>query len=71
MSLNAGVDWTKEATEAEYYFEHTPQITSLSHYSSDLRASYGLTIYGFHFPDNVELCIFGSNFISKAVYHDS
>ena len=59
-----GVDWTAETTEAEYTFRPTPQITSLSHYSTNLRADFTLTIYGFQFEDQIDKCVFGGDFTS-------
>ena len=64
VSLNGGVDWTQETTLAEYFFRPTPQITSLSHYWSNLRADFELTIYGFQFEDDLVQCIFGANLTS-------
>ena len=45
VSINDGVDWTSE--EATFTFKPTPQILSLSHYSTNLRADFTLQIYGF------------------------
>ena len=45
VSINDGVDWTDELMT--YTFKPTPQITHLSHNTTNLRAEFALIIYGF------------------------
>ena len=66
VSINDGVDWTQDIMD--YTFRPTPQMTSLSHYFTNLRADFSLTIFGYQFEDNVDKCTFGKRLTSKGKF---
>ena len=62
VSINDGVDWTTD--EAAFTFKPTPQIVSLSHYTTNLKADFALQVFGFQFDDNMDYCLFGNTLTS-------
>ena len=57
VSINSGSSWSIEQTSYTYIAE--PVLNSLSHYESNPRAHYTLTVFGFNFNTNITKCYFG------------
>lgn len=53
VSINSGVSWTSEITNAIYQFKPTPAINYLSHYGANLRAYFTLSVYGKDFTESI------------------